>query len=78
MKHPLLILLRAYKLAISPLLGNRCRYHPSCSAYAHEAIARYGACSGGWLTLKRLARCHPWGGEGHDPVPDLGTRNATK
>ncbi len=69
-----LFLIRLYQLFISPLLGQHCRFQPSCSAYTQEAIARYGAVSGGWLGLKRLARCHPIGwlgaGSGFDPVPD--------
>ena len=62
--------IRAYRLVLSPLLGPRCRFHPSCSAYALEALARHGAGRGGWLALRRLARCHPWGGSGVDEVPD--------
>jgi len=61
--------LRAYKLGISPFLGANCRYEPSCSAYALEAIERHGALRGSWLAARRLARCHPWGGSGWDPVP---------
>jgi len=63
------LLLRFYQLALSPLIGPRCRFTPSCSQYAIEAINRYGVLKGGWLTIRRLARCHPWGGCGHDPVP---------
>jgi uncharacterized protein len=62
-------LIRAYQLLISPLLLPSCRYLPSCSAYAAEAIERHGAAHGSWLALKRLLRCHPWGGSGYDPVP---------
>lgn len=69
MARVLMLLVRAYQWGISPLIGPRCRYLPTCSAYALEALARHGACRGGWLTLKRLARCHPWGGSGVDPVP---------
>lgn len=61
---------RAYRLVLSPLLGPRCRFHPSCSAYAIEALATHGAIRGGRLALWRIARCHPWGGSGVDPVPD--------
>lgn len=64
-------LIRGYQLLISPLLGPSCRYLPSCSEYASEAVERHGALAGGWLALKRLARCHPWGGSGYDPVPDV-------
>ena len=64
-----LALIRFYQLCISPLIPPRCRYTPTCSQYAIEAVSKYGALKGGWLTLKRLARCHPWGGCGYDPVP---------
>lgn len=62
-------LVAAYRATISPLLGNRCRFHPSCSEYARVALARHGSLRGGWLTLRRLARCHPFCAGGHDPVP---------
>jgi putative membrane protein insertion efficiency factor len=65
----LLGLVRTYQLAFSPFLPAACRFRPSCSDYAREALARHGACAGMWLTLKRLARCHPWGSSGFDPVP---------
>jgi putative membrane protein insertion efficiency factor len=58
-----------YQRAIRPLLPNTCRYTPSCSEYAIEAIHKYGAFKGSWLGLKRILRCHPWGGQGYDPVP---------
>jgi putative membrane protein insertion efficiency factor len=61
--------IRAYQLLVSPLLPPSCRYLPSCSDYAAEAIATHGAFYGAWLALRRLARCHPWGGSGYDPVP---------
>jgi putative membrane protein insertion efficiency factor len=63
-------LIRAYQLLVSPLLLPSCRYLPSCSDYAAEAIARHGALTGSWLALRRLMRCHPWGGSGYDPVPE--------
>ncbi|NDC35849.1 MAG: membrane protein insertion efficiency factor YidD [Synechococcaceae bacterium WB9_2_112] len=66
----LLALIGFYRQWISPLLGPRCRFIPSCSAYGMEAISRHGALRGGWLTLKRLLRCHPWTPCGCDPVPD--------
>ncbi|MGA9389199.1 MAG: membrane protein insertion efficiency factor YidD [Candidatus Sulfotelmatobacter sp.] len=61
-------LLRAYKWAISPILPAACRYVPTCSEYATEAVERYGAVRGGWVALKRLLRCHPFAGSGYDPV----------
>jgi len=62
--------IRGYQLAISPMLGPRCRFYPSCSCYAHAAIERYGVLRGMWLGLKRLLRCHPFAQGGYDPVPD--------
>jgi len=61
--------IRVYQLALAPMLGPACRYEPSCSAYAVTAIRRYGVVRGSWLALRRLLRCHPWGGCGMDPVP---------
>jgi len=66
----LLILISLYRQWISPLLGPRCRFIPSCSSYGFEAISRHGAVRGSWLTLKRVLRCHPWTPCGCDPVPD--------
>ncbi len=63
------ILLKGYKLIISPWLPNACRFTPTCSEYAAEAIARHGPGQGLILALKRMSKCHPWGGAGHDPVP---------
>lgn len=65
----LILLIRFYQVAISPWLGSRCRYTPTCSAYGLEAIRKYGAFKGTWLAMRRIGRCHPWGGHGHDPVP---------
>lgn len=62
-------LIRGYQWFLSPILPGVCRFYPTCSEYAAEAIARRGPARGGWLTLKRFARCHPWGGSGYDPVP---------
>ncbi len=64
-----LLPIRAYQWAISPLLPASCRYLPTCSSYAAEAIASHGVLAGGWLAFRRLLRCHPWGGSGYDPVP---------
>jgi len=65
----LILMIRGYQFGISPLLPPSCRFTPTCSAYAAEAIARHGAVRGGALAARRLARCHPWGGSGPDPVP---------
>lgn len=65
----LILLIGFYKMSISPLLGPGCRYTPSCSAYGVEALKKYGPFKGGWLTLKRVLSCNPWGGSGYDPVP---------
>lgn len=69
MKSLLLGLIRLYRQFISPALPPSCRYYPSCSSYALEAVERYGAWRGGWLALKRLIRCHPFSAGGYDPVP---------
>jgi putative membrane protein insertion efficiency factor len=61
--------IHVYRYVLSPLWPGTCRYQPTCSAYALQAIARFGAGRGGWLSLRRLLRCHPWGGAGVDPVP---------
>ncbi|HNQ05362.1 MAG TPA: membrane protein insertion efficiency factor YidD [Thiobacillaceae bacterium] len=65
----IIALIRLYQLALSPFLGNQCRFSPTCSRYAQEAVARHGALKGGWLALRRIGRCHPWHPGGHDPVP---------
>ena len=65
----MIALLRAYQLTLSPLLGPCCRFQPSCSEFALEALARHGALRGTWLTMHRIGRCHPFGGVGYDPVP---------
>jgi len=69
MKALLQLPIRLYRWLISPMLGTNCRYHPSCSAYALEAIEKHGPARGSWLSLRRVCRCHPWGGDGYDPVP---------
>ena len=63
---------RAYQLLLSPLLGPNCRYYPTCSAYALEALASHGALRGTWLSVRRVCRCHPWHAGGYDPVPAPG------
>ncbi len=62
-------LIGAYRCGLSPVLGANCRYEPGCSAYAQEAIGVHGSLLGSWLAIKRIIRCNPWGGAGHDPVP---------
>jgi len=66
---PLVVLIKFYQLAISPWLGKNCRYDPTCSHYTLEALKVHGLIKGSWLAIKRIGRCHPWGGEGYDPVP---------
>lgn len=66
---PLLLLIRFYQYAISPYTLSSCRFTPTCSQYAVEALRRHGLFRGGWLVLRRLSRCQPWGGSGYDPVP---------
>ncbi|MDD6181043.1 MAG: membrane protein insertion efficiency factor YidD [Desulfovibrionaceae bacterium] len=73
-----LLPVRIYQYCISPLLPPSCRFIPTCSAYAVEAVMVHGVLRGGWLTLRRLARCHPWGGSGYDPVPPLTRRNGVQ
>ena len=70
---PLLALVWLYRNGVSPLLGIHCRFDPSCSAYAEEALRVHGGFKGGWLMMKRIGRCHPWGGSGYDPVPGAST-----
>ncbi|MBR5885798.1 MAG: membrane protein insertion efficiency factor YidD [Alistipes sp.] len=66
---PFIALVRFYQICISPLKPATCRFTPTCSQYAIEALRKHGAIKGLWLTIKRIARCHPWGGSGYDPVP---------
>ncbi len=65
----LVIFIRAYQYLLSPFLGNNCRYHPTCSDYACQAVHAHGPLRGLWLALRRIGRCHPWSAGGHDPVP---------
>lgn len=69
MARILLLLLTIYRVALSPFLGRNCRFFPSCSDYATEALSRHGAARGSWLSIKRITRCHPWHPGGFDPVP---------
>jgi hypothetical protein len=69
MKSLLLLLIGAYRLAISPMLGRHCRFEPSCSAYAQEALREFGAATGTYLAARRVCRCHPWHPGGYDPLP---------
>jgi putative membrane protein insertion efficiency factor len=75
LQHALILFVRLYRWTLSPLLvalfGAQCRYEPSCSVYAIEAVRLHGALAGGWMAVKRLARCQPWGGCGCDPVPEV-------
>lgn len=66
---PFIGLIKLYQWIISPLLGPKCRFTPTCSHYAVEALKKHGVLKGMWLTIKRISRCHPWGGHGYDPVP---------
>jgi len=70
MRAILIALIRVYQLFVSPLLGNHCRFYPSCSQYAREAVEQYGVLRGSWLAIQRLSRCHPWHPGGVDPVPE--------
>ncbi|MCQ4145315.1 MULTISPECIES: membrane protein insertion efficiency factor YidD [Vogesella] len=69
MSRLFVLLIRFYQLAISPWLPPRCRYQPTCSGYAIEALQKHGVIKGSWLAIRRISRCHPLGGSGHDPVP---------
>ena len=69
-RSTLIAAIKLYRVTLSPWLGRQCRYLPTCSVYAEEAIERFGARRGSWLALQRFGRCHPWGGSGYDPVPE--------
>jgi uncharacterized protein len=66
---PFVALIKLYQWVLSPLIGPKCRFTPSCSQYAVEALGKYGVIKGMWMAIKRISRCHPWGGQGYDPVP---------
>jgi len=66
---PFIIIIKFYQLVISPILPANCRYQPTCSHYTVEALKKHGLLKGGWLGIKRISRCHPWGSSGYDPVP---------
>ncbi len=66
---PFILLIKFYQYVLSPAIGPKCRYTPTCSNYALEAFRKYGPIKGLWLAIKRISSCHPWGGHGHDPVP---------
>lgn len=69
LSYPFIFLIKVYQLLISPILGPKCRFTPTCSHYSLAAFRKYGLFKGFWLTVKRISRCHPWGGSGYDPVP---------
>ncbi|MBS1753755.1 MAG: membrane protein insertion efficiency factor YidD [Ferruginibacter sp.] len=69
LSFPFIALIKLYQAIISPWIGPKCRYTPTCSQYGIEALKKYGPVKGLWLTIKRVSRCHPWGGHGYDPVP---------
>ena len=76
MAWPILALVWLYKRLVSPLLGVHCRFEPTCSEYARGALREHGGLRGGWLAIRRVGRCHPWGGSGYDPVPRRDDREA--
>ena len=69
LSYPFILLIKFYQYVISPVIGPKCRFTPTCSQYGLEAFKKYGVLKGFWLTVKRISRCHPWGGHGYDPVP---------
>lgn len=78
MKYVLIVLIKIYQIFISPYFPSSCRYQPTCSQYAVEALKRFGFFKGSWLSIKRISRCHPWHEGGYDPVPEKEPRIKTK
>ena len=74
--YPFVLLIRGYQKFISPLFPSTCRYNPTCSHYSVEALKTHGLFKGGWLSIKRIFSCHPWGGKGYDPVPKKGEKKS--
>jgi putative membrane protein insertion efficiency factor len=72
---PFILIIRAYQLVISPMLGSNCRFMPTCSEYAMGALKEYGLVKGTFLSIKRIGKCHPWGGHGYDPIPTKMEKN---
>ena len=72
---PLVLLIRGYQLIISPVLGSNCRFMPTCSEYVLESLKKYGLIKGSFLSIKRIGKCHPWGGHGYDPIPTKMEKN---
>lgn len=72
---PFILLIRFYQGAISPFTPATCRYQPTCSSYSVKALQKHGLINGGWLAIKRIFSCHPWGGSGYDPVPENNIKN---
>ena len=73
--YPLILLIRVYQLIVSPMLGSNCRFMPTCSEYALESLKAYGLIKGTYLTIKRIGKCHPLGGQGYDPIPTKMEKN---
>ena len=69
LSYPIILLIKIYQKIISPIIGPQCRFTPTCSNYALEALKKYGVFKGTWLAIKRISKCHPWGGKGYDPLP---------
>lgn len=77
-RFPFILLVQFYQYVISPILPASCRYTPTCSQYSIEAIKEWGLIRGGWMAVKRIGSCHPWGGSGHDPVPENPNRKTSE